>query len=43
MTMKGNASKPSYYDPKTKTYMFAIQFTVAAGSFGTYYDTFTEE
>lgn len=42
MTMKGSTKKLSYYDPATKTYWFDINFTVSAGSFGNYYDTFTE-
>jgi hypothetical protein len=43
MTMKGSKKKASYYDPATKTYWFDVNFTVSAGSFGNYYDTFTEE
>lgn len=40
VTIKGSTKKPSLYDPATKTYWFDIKFTVAAGSFGNYYDTF---
>lgn len=43
MTMKGSTAERSYYDPATKTYWFDIKFTVAAGSFGNYYDKFTEQ
>lgn len=43
MTMKGSTAEPSLYDPETKTYWFNIKFTVAAGSFGSYYDSFTEQ
>ena len=40
VTIKGCKKKPSLYDPSTKTYWFDIEFTVAAGSFGDYYDSF---
>lgn len=43
MTMKGSTAEESYYDPDTKTYWFDIKYTVAAGSFGNYYDHFTEQ
>lgn len=43
VTIKGSTKKPSFYDPGTKTYWFDIKFTVAAGSFGNYYDVFIED
>ena len=46
VTIKGfdsNDEQPSFYDPAHKVYYFDIEFTVAAGSFGDYYDTFEAE
>ena len=43
LTIKGCNEQPSFYDPTEKVYYFDIKFTVAAGSFGDYYDTFEEE
>lgn len=45
VTIKGNEDEPSFYDPEKKLFYFDIKFTVAAGSFGNYYDNFlvTEE
>lgn len=36
----GDESAPSAYDAASKTYYLSIEFTVSAGSFGAYYDTF---
>lgn len=34
------ADYPSYYDPDTKTFYFGWEYTVSAGSFGSYYEWF---
>lgn len=36
-------SDPSAYDAENKTYYLSIEFTVSAGSFGSYYDVFVAE
>ena len=38
--ISATATEESGYDSQTETYTFAIKWTVSAGSFGVYYDTF---
>ena len=43
VTIYGDESAPSAYSKETKTYYLSIEFTVSAGSFGAYYDTFVAD